>query len=553
MYHLKDQQVTAEELLNMDLDFVVISYNFLESQYRLKCNVEDFFATAQLRDQQTAESEYPRRLQKRVNLSLLSDVYRALDLPIRHVVLDECQYAKNDLSSTHKAIKALHFEALAALSGTFVANKWYDLYGILHLMPGENPFETRRDFHRVFGNQWVKYHDPPPTRLDRLIKTLLAMTIARPSTILHLPELKLSTKLFHLDPQDSNMVLYFTKLFVDHLKKAKHRYSDINGILTSSDGQRAIIYATRAQQWAAHPALAPIRQVALHEIVRRMFLVMSKFEKQIAHEEPEILGTKRATKLIRYLEEDVPAQTELGTPDDGEADLDYDPKLDHEEDTYEDDLEDDEQETKAASQQTWFQRIRNMTDVELFSPRIEAILEVYGEWLRINPLEKVVVFSKFRKFLDILTEAFRRRWNVEALRFDGTKTSDERIATVLAFQSSKATPLLITPRSGGAGLNLEFASKLIQAEIVSYSKVLLLFFLCSSLTMTGVKSALLALCTNLARLLQTGCAVLTLLPRLVVGWERRKPSLRAPTPIRSDKAGRGRDYRGYRLAHRWSD
>lgn len=59
---------------------------------------------------------------------------------IKHLVLNESQYAKNDSTATHRAIKALDYETLIALSGTLLCNKWHDIYGTLNLMPAGNPF-----------------------------------------------------------------------------------------------------------------------------------------------------------------------------------------------------------------------------------------------------------------------------------------------------------------------------------------------------------------------------------------------------------------------------
>lgn len=429
--------------------------------------VEEFFLAAQDIGQKAAEAQFSRRLQRRVNLSLYSDVYRARNLPIRHLILDEVQFAKNDRSQTHKAVKALPYARLGALSGTFVANKWSDLFGILHLMPGENPFNTARDFHRVYGNPHNKFSEPTQTRLNRLIKTLQALTIARPSSILDLPGLHVSTFDFHLNSlKDIDMVLYLTKLFVDTLRKAKRQFSDVNGILVSPRTERSILYATRAQQWAAHSALVPRRRLPIQDILDKMQALVALFDSQTATDEPAPQGAHRTRMLMDFISEG----TQSGLLPDDPADKDFDPMKDLDDDDDGEDADDDENAhmTQRASTLSWTQKIRNMPDEELFSSRIRAICEVYARWLKENPVEKIVIFSKFRKFLDLLAEALRRSFNVEPFRFDGTKNSDQRTSIMDGFRTSKGVPLLITPRSGGAGLNIEFAAKLIQCEVVSH-------------------------------------------------------------------------------------
>ena len=77
-----------------------------------------------------------------------------------------------------------------------------------------------------------------------------------------------------------------------------------------------------------------------------------------------------------------------------------------------------------------------------------------------NIEEGVVIFSKLLEFLDLIAEALRRRYKIKLFRFDGTSSSKERAETIAAFRRSKGKPILITPGSGDADLNFEFAKKL---------------------------------------------------------------------------------------------
>ena len=83
----------------------------------------------------------------------------------------------------------------------------------------------------------------------------MPMVIARPSSILKLKGLEISIQTFYLNGSDLEMILYYTKLFVESLRKAKRYFTDVNGTLNSDKTQRSILHATRAQQYAAHPAL----------------------------------------------------------------------------------------------------------------------------------------------------------------------------------------------------------------------------------------------------------------------------------------------------------
>lgn len=152
----------------------------MQSQYRSTLKVEEFFEYARIYGQEEAEKKYPTMVQRRITQNLLSGVSNGIGLSIRRLTLDESQYAKNERNQTHQAIKALSYSTSTALSGNFVANKWLSIFWISHLLPGENPFPMRRDFHRVFGKERNRIGDPPPNRLNRLVKLPMAMTMARP-------------------------------------------------------------------------------------------------------------------------------------------------------------------------------------------------------------------------------------------------------------------------------------------------------------------------------------------------------------------------------------
>ncbi len=74
----------------------------------------------------------------------------------------------------------------------------------------------------------------------------------------------------------------------------------------------------------------------------------------------------------------------------------------------------------------WLTRVRSMSDVELFTPRISMGVHTYRRIREGFPNAKVLYFSKFPKLLDLLEEAICREMNILPLRFDGTKSDQER-------------------------------------------------------------------------------------------------------------------------------
>ena len=454
----------------MDVDFVICTYPFLQSQYSSMCRTQNYFATAREEGRQVADSTYPALVKRRQTLSLLSPIYRLMDVSIGHLILDEGQFVKNDKSQTHLAVKALRYQKLAVLSGTFVANRWYDIYGMWSLVPGENPFTLRSDFHRIFGNSYNAQLDPPPHRVDRLIKAMMPLVVARPSSILDLKGLDISVHQFSLDRADMEMVVYFTKLFVESLRKAKRYYTDVNGILSADKTQRSILYATRAQQYAAHSALIPKQHQPLRSVTKEMQALLALFEQYLDQDqEQDTTGTRKRQLLTQFMTEDTSSEKEPSMTEPTE-DPDFEPESPlsvEDEGSDADDDEDEDSGVVSKSAEQWIRKIQSLSDEQLFSPRVKAVCDVYWGWINKDLDERVVILSRFKRFLEIVAEALKRRFRKDSIRFDGSKSLEERVFILDKFRNTPGLPLLITPKSGGAGLNIEFASKIIQCEVVS--------------------------------------------------------------------------------------
>ncbi len=76
---------------------------------------------------------------------------------------------------------------------------------------------------------------------------------------------------------------------------------------------------------------------------------------------------------------------------------------------------------------------------------------------------RVLAFSQFRSFLDILAPRLRQA-GIRVLTLDGTTTVQARAERVEAFQSGKADVFLISLKAGGTGLNLTAADTVIQLD-----------------------------------------------------------------------------------------
>lgn len=85
-------------------------------------------------------------------------------------------------------------------------------------------------------------------------------------------------------------------------------------------------------------------------------------------------------------------------------------------------------------------------------------------------MEKIVIFSQYLRHLDVVLEALSRRYDITALRYDGTMPPSKREKVQRDFKDCHAKiPLLINTGSGGVRLNITSASIVIILEILGNS------------------------------------------------------------------------------------
>ncbi|KAF2797484.1 hypothetical protein K505DRAFT_334264 [Melanomma pulvis-pyrius CBS 109.77] len=76
-------------------------------------------------------------------------------------MLDEGQIAKSQYGKIHEAIRALPYVILLLISGTLIANRWWDLFGLFHLFPQAHAFGTYERFNKAFARiVHGKYKEP---------------------------------------------------------------------------------------------------------------------------------------------------------------------------------------------------------------------------------------------------------------------------------------------------------------------------------------------------------------------------------------------------------
>ena len=99
------------------------------------------------------------------------------------------------------------------------------------------------------------------------------------------------------------------------------------------------------------------------------------------------------------------------------------------------------------------------------SAKIVALISHLRRLRRVEPAAKVVVFSQFTSFLDLITPALQRE-GIPSLRFDGAMNQRARAQVLERFADLRAggTVLMLSLRAGGVGLNLTAARRVFMMD-----------------------------------------------------------------------------------------
>ncbi|KAG9552980.1 hypothetical protein KCU77_g7175, partial [Aureobasidium melanogenum] len=453
-FKLDDSTTTAEKLLEMDPDFVIVTPQFVESQYRRWALHEDFKSLVDQEGYAAACQKHPLGKDggNLVSLSLYSSVYANRLLPFTHVIVDEAHYAKDTEGSTHKAIERLYRTRTLLVSGTFMSNRWNDIFAFLHLLPG-HPFHTKADFERSFGHDNRR---PATTRFDLLVKFLQAIVIARPNSVLQLKDATVIDYPFRLSQDDEDEVYFLMILWYRAIQRLKNQRKNLTKVQTKEMSQRVLSLVMTAQVCAGHPNLSDA--LAGDE---------KKTRKQV----------KDAMKAFK--ERYDAAWIEHGNEEPTEPSLAvYDEKVRRAHALFQEDLikiagivPTAYKPTKKAprTRDQWLKYVKNLyKDGDIWSARVQTIHDLVIDVRKKKPNEKIVIFSKYIKFLDLLAEVFAHMEGEPSVyRFDGTQTPVRRELTRFMYTTADEKEfciMLVTAGAGGAGINLSAASVVIQCE-----------------------------------------------------------------------------------------
>jgi len=403
-YLLEGSSMTAHELLALGVDVVVCSYDQVQASGRARKALPTNLDA--YNNDQTGIVKKPTR----PNAVLHSSFWREMNLPIKRLVLDEAQLVNKRRSGNqgvrHGAIKDLFYRSVVLLSGTPAHNKWHNFSGLVDFLQG-HPFTTHTLFMKGFASldHEGKIDRPDLPRMRLLQRFIQAFTIARPSDILKLKECTRFRASFSIR---SAHAIEINDLVRRYKKLMAMKQGEHAGFEVESNAQEALSFAVRAQVLS----LSPFLQEESEQPNSDDFVDMD--------EEDPIYGYNDADRTTK-----------------GGEDRDE-----------------------------WLQKVRGREELIEESDRVCQFLLVYKQLRSTYPDRKILVFSQFLKFLDILEEALKRVFGVQALRFDGTVGQRQRIKVQLDFKDAgEEVPLLMTAGSGAYGLNVTDASIIIQCEV----------------------------------------------------------------------------------------
>ena len=479
----------------------------------------DFFKLLAVKGRKWVDDNVPRHdmlpLKERHVNSLFSHVYKELNLPIRHLVLDEAQFAKNIATKTYDAVSNLWYERIMLLSGTFLANRWHDLFGLISLIPG-HPFTNPQQFMKTFAQKEEDgiFTKPSKSKINRLIKFMMAFTIDRPISLLNLLPLKRQYHDFSLDATQEANVAYFVAKYLRLIKTANKTSVFAASASSTQNKQKAMMQATQALLCCASNLLLTPQKLSqtqhLNSQARKLqerFAAAraakgDSFNIETIYEMIFPKGTdfKQLMSFDAVSEEIFNTVVQIDQGETPEVEVDLEQLLEADTAVHLDQagitVPDKQAATNKASNESlhadhndssdeespvdylylkpgeeypkFLLRLKAMTDEELFSTKIITIIKLMSGIRSSYPGEGIVVFSRYLKFLDMLVEAMSRNnalSDLKPLLFNGKLDILQRDFSQQIFNLPNNTrPLLITAASGGSSLNLAGGSHVIQCE-----------------------------------------------------------------------------------------
>ena len=519
---INNGSMTPNEILALGAEFVITTYSNLAACFKTWQREHTFHEYAQ-------NVGYPAAKQSAIKeemgsetaqvYGILSPMFEGKGLFVRHLILDEVHIISKRQTLAHQAVMKIKYNRVLMLSGTVIPHNWPQVSGLLELFPVEHPFDTAPRFEKAFTETWLQRSPPPPvSKFDRFVKFFMAVTVARPASVLKLPALQVETLRFELDEEAQRNCTYWAYRLVLALQ-AKGGVLDNDDVAGAVGGGGHIFsFATFAQQWAAAELLAPTRKDDeglqltdnwLDDMLDKARMMIIK-KQQAPDTESQVSDREAYTELANQFVEEkrldtfevrnilptVKALTDDGgdissqgsnestseipphpspTPVDGDAvqEEHLQSFIDQGLPSAEPDEPSHTEEPDESSHQTrteWLDIVSKSSAFSLATPRINCIIDAIKSITRHEPGAKILVFSVYLRFLDLLSQAIRRDYHLGSTyigQFNGMITPTKRAQAVANFSmlsEDQCGIFLITSNAGGASINLQVANHVILSE-----------------------------------------------------------------------------------------
>lgn len=485
MFHSTNKLKKFSQL--SEYDVVLVSYQTLGSEWRKHYGDE-------------LEENFKRKTMKPIRRAV--SPFYSDDAVFHRIILDEAQYIKNRNTIASKAVASLSANFRWCLSGTPIQNKIDELYPLIRFL-GIKPYNDWQKFnHQIITS--IKHRNAGGTRKVHALLSAILLRRTKDSEIdgkpiLTLPEKHIIEEKVEMDEKEKE---FYQNLETQSAKKAgklmnstaKRAYSSILTLLLrmrqacdheylvrlGDEGDRAGKLERLTKGWEA------LHDYSISVLNRIEAEREGGFECLHCHEdlaETETLLLSKCAHPVCYdchqefFEENSESSWEgavsakcpmCGIQNLSSMSVDlqlfeaFNQGLDWQAVRRKFELD-----SKASDKNWRLQTIEKFKERDgklIVSAKIKKTVELISKIMQESPGEKIIVFSQFMGYFDVIKMILRER-NIEFLQYDGSMDMTSKNDTVTAFyKDSTKTVLLLSLKAGNVGLTLTCANHVIVSE-----------------------------------------------------------------------------------------
>ncbi|CAN9417804.1 unnamed protein product [Alternaria alternata] len=516
---LDDSRIDFATLFAGDYDIVLVSYSVVMWQlkrleaYKYYLHIWRYCGKT-VADEMALELRLPTR---RPTTPLFTALLYMLPFRIVTKILDEAHKLKKWDGKQRAAVQQIITTYVDLATGTPCGNVWTDIMSICGLLPRE-PFQGKAQSLKLFAS--TSSNSRPilsgEVGFRNLIRYLLPFTYGRGVDHLDLQGICYEVpKTFMISEIKSQRTLWLIESFVRvaRIDQGEEKAFD------EDDIHSAMGFCIRAEQESGFPVLATYsdrQKAAMKKRPIDLKQARANFISAVRDLNANTISSGKAMRLPHWASIDVDtidtkefteAMTSwlLGGGFQGLGMLSMSQPVRHEDDVDMEGMEDMEDmggmmdddtaefqqpdapnspaietqndETKkgkkakgsekSTKHQLFLDQVGKMDDADIFTPRCEALMELYNDIQTRFPGEKILIWSRFYKALVIIAEAMHRRYKIDVPIFSGLLNTEQRDNMLHTWQGQympSTVPMCLQAKAGGTGLTVNSASHIIFFE-----------------------------------------------------------------------------------------